>query len=300
MKKFIQYSAVIVSMILMGFSAKAQTPTGAYCPAYIQSQTQWCWAASTQMVYWCYKPGSIQQCDAVNVSKNLEMNTGCGSLANSATSACTSPLTFNNPQYMYGCAGSLQSILSNYAIPSTSFASNLSAATLSAAVSARKLVIARWGWNGGGGHFVVVNRYKSGNVYFNNPLSGAVIWSYNAFNTANGAGTWTHTLRMNNASVYGSTLYRESNETVKTELPTTLELNMYPNPATDKINLLFNGQKDQDTKVLITDAVGKVVFQQTYNKEISTTSLDVSSWNRGIYFVNMNGNTSLAKTMSLR
>lgn len=300
MKKFIQYSAALFLIGLLGFTAKAQTPTGASCPSYIQSQTQWCWATCTQMVYWCYQPGSIQQCDAANVSKNLEMNTGCNSLPNSATSACTSPGTFNYPQYMYGCTGSLQGILSNYGIPSTSFASNLSAATLSTAVSTRKLVIARWGWNSGGGHFVVVNRYKSGNVYFNNPLSGAVIWSYNAFNTANGAGTWTHTLRMNNASVYGSTLYREGQETVKETLPSAFELNMYPNPATDKINLLFNGIKDQDIKVMITDAVGKVVFSNTYAKETNNATLDVNSWNRGIYFVSVNGNTTLTKTLSLR
>lgn len=300
MKKLTQSIFIFLVVLTSATSTVKAQVTGNYCPSYIQSQTQWCWAASSQMVYWCYKPGTIQQCDAANVSKTLEFNTGCGNLANSNLSACSYPSTFNNPQSMYGCAGSLQSILSNYAISSTSFASSLTAATLTTAMTNRRLVIARWGWNGGGGHFIVVNRYKSGNVYFNNPLSGSVIWTYNTFKTANGAGNWTHSLRMNSSCVYGSILYRESNTESTKTLNQDFNINMYPNPATDKINVLLNGTSNQDNRITIIDAVGKPVLSKVVSKDETSTSFDVANWPRGMYILTVNNNSSLSKKFTLQ
>jgi len=318
---------VIVLMTLWNTNTNAQT--GVYCPSYIQEQTQWCWAASTQMVYWNYGSGTINQCDAVNVSKWNEFWGGCGNLDNSWTSACSNPSKYNNPQAMYGCGGSLQSTLSDYGIASTAYGSNLSASTVAANTKARKLMIARWGWNNGGGHFVVINRYKNGFVYFNDPWSGSAIWSYNTFNTANGQGSWTHTLRMNSATVYGSTLYRTANSSgsydedskqyrapnssasydskqyktanpkdSKADFTTEFSINLYPNPATEKVNILLNGEKNNDNQILITDVTGKVVFKQVYSKETPSVLLDVDSWNRGIYLVTANNN--LSKKLILR
>jgi len=285
----------IFLMALLNTNTNVNAQTGVYCPSYNQEQSNWCWAASAKMVYWNYKPGSINQCDAVNVSKSNEFNTGCNNLANSYTSACTSPSTFNNPQALYGCSGSLQSILSSYGISSTSYGSSLSASTVAANTSTKKIMIARWGWNNGGGHFVVINRYKNGNVYFNNPLSGSVIWSYNTFKTANGQGNWTHTLKMNSSAPYGSTYYKTANSSLtdsKDGIDTELSISLYPNPATEEVNILLNGEQNDDNQILITDAVGKVVFKQTYSKGKSSVSLDVNNWNRGIYFVIVNNNLS--------
>jgi hypothetical protein len=300
MKKYIQHIVAFALIALFNTNTNAQVVTGVSCPTTIQEQTNWCWAACSKMVYWNYGAGAINQCDAANVSKNLEMNTGCGSLANSNLSACSSPLTFNSPQAMYGCTGSLQSILSNYGIASTSFASSLSAATVTTATNTKKLMIARWGWNNGGGHFVVINRYKAGNVYYNNPLSGAVIWAYNTFLTANGAGSWTHSLRMNNAAAYGTTLNRGANETPVKTIVNEFSLNMYPNPATEKVTILMNGEKNNDNNISITDITGKVIFTQHYTKDISSASINVASWNRGLYFVSVNGDRKLTKTLSLQ
>jgi hypothetical protein len=162
-------------------------------------------------------------------------------------------------------------------------------------------MIARWGWNSGGGHFIVINRYKSGYVYFNNPANNSAnTWTYSTFSNANGSGTWTHTLRMNNASVYGGAYYKAASAPIEETNIESLSLNLYPNPATDKINVLLNGEKSEDSQVLITDAVGKVIFRQVVSKDQNSVSLDVSGWNRGIYFVSVNGQSALTKTLSLR
>lgn len=293
MKNIIILTIFLMALLNTNINTNAQT--GVYCPSYIQEQTQWCWAACTKMVYWNYEPGSINQCDAVNVSKSNEFYTGCNNLANSYASACTSPSTFNSPQSLYGCNGSLQNILSNYGISSTAYSYSFSASTVASNTAARKLMIARWGWNGGGGHFVVINRYKNGNVYFNNPLSGSVIWNYNTFKTANGQGNWTHTLKMNSSATYGSTLYKTENSSLtdsKADFGTEFSIDLYPNPTTEKVNILLNGEKNNDNQILIMDASGKVVFKQTYPKETSNVSLDVDNWNRGIYIITVNNDLS--------
>lgn len=301
MKKLILQSIFTLCVLFIQATSNAQAVTGNYCPAYLQTQTQWCWAASSQMVYWCYKPGFITQCDAANKSKTLEMNTGCNNLANSATSACANPGLYNNPQSMYGCSGSLQSILSSYGISSSSNASALSAFSLTLNAMARKLMIARWGWNGGGGHFVVVNRYKSGYVYYNNPLSGAVTLTYNSFKTANGSGTWTHTLTMNSAALYGGALYRERATTQEiVNNATELSMNFYPNPATEKVNIVLNGDSKGKNHILISDAVGKIIYQQDLETEEKNLSIDVSNWGRGLYFITLNHNKATSRTLSVQ
>ncbi|MBL7774347.1 MAG: T9SS type A sorting domain-containing protein [Chitinophagaceae bacterium] len=305
MKKFIQYSILSLAFFAMSTSSKSQTVTGSYVPTVQQSMSNWCWAACTEMMYWAYRPGTIAQCTVVNKSKDREQAWfgwwGCNNLNHSSTSACSNASLFNSPQAMYGCDGSLSDILNEYSIPNTSYGSSLSAATLASNLAARKLMIARWGWNGGGGHFVVVNRYKSGYVYFNNPgNNSANTWTYSTFSNANGSGTWTHTLRMNNASTYGSTYYKAAPEQTITNAVEALSVNLYPNPATDRMNVLLNGEKTSDSHIIITDAVGKIVYRTTVSKDVNSLPVDVTNWNRGLYFVSVNGNKALSKTLSLR
>lgn len=307
MKKYFQnLIAVCALTVLTGLSSQAQTVTGSYVPTVQQSQTQWCWAACSEMIYWAYKPGTVSQCAVVNKCKELETSWwgigGCNNISHSSTSACSSPATFNSPQAMYGCNGSLQSILDSYGIPSTSYASSLSGATLTSNLSGKKLMIARWGWNNGGGHFIVVNRYKNGYVYFNNPgNNSANVWTYNTFKTANGSGNWTHTLRMNNASVYGSTYYKPIEQPATTEMAVeALSVNMYPNPATEKVNIILNGEISGTHPLTITDAVGKIVYTQNYTSSTPSVSVDVAGWSRGVYFVNIGHDKKLSKTLSLR
>lgn len=66
------------------------------------------------------------------------------------------------------------------------------------------------------------------------------------------------------------------------------ELNCYPNPATSKINVDFiaNG----DAKVTLSNTLGQIVYQ---NVSASNLTIDISDFNTGMYFVqvNVNGKT---------
>lgn len=293
-----------IALVFVTFNSNAQV-TGCYVPSYAQSQTQWCWATCGQMLYWSYQPGSVSQCTFVQKSVDQEQVFwgifGCNNMSHSSTSVCSSPSTFNQPQSLYGCDGSLANVLDQYDIHSTSYSSNISGANLSSYLSSKKLVVARWGWNSGGGHALLVYRYKNGYVYFNNPGDGsAYTWTWNTFNTANGSGSWTHSLRMNSSAVYGTTYYRGTTDIKSTNVEEELSINAYPNPATDKVNIIVNGLRDQDIHLLVTDAVGRVIFSQDYSKGIPSIALDVTNWNRGLYFLNVNGEKKLAHTISLR
>lgn len=296
--------AAIVCMVAT-FNMQAQTVTGCYVPTYQQSQTQWCWATCGQMIYWSYKPGTITQCAFVNKSKEREEVWfgwwGCNNISNTSGSACTNPGTYNQPQSIYGCDGSMADVLNEYGIPSTNYGSSLSGATLASNLASKRLMVARWGWNGGGGHAVVINRYKNGNVYFNNPgNNSANIWSYNTFLNVNGQGSWTHTVRMNNSASYGSTYYKPETVTTVEEAAQSFSLNLYPNPTTEKVNILLNGEKSKVSQVIITDAIGKVMYSQAHDQQTEHVTLDVANWSRGLYFVSVNGQRELTKTLTLQ
>ncbi len=282
-------------------SLQAQT-TGSYVPVYVQEQTQWCWAACSAMLYWAYAPGTQSQCTLVGVARDKENGNifgGCNSLSNSTASPCTSPATFNSPQSMYGCDGSIESILDNYSIPSTGYGYAFSASQVATATAAKKHMVARWGWNSGGGHFVVINRYKDGNVYFNNPLSSsAYIWSYANFSTSYGSATWTHTLRMDNSAPYG-TVYTNGQlkglDLAALNKIEAVSLNCYPNPVSNRLNCIVSLPESKEGQVTISDATGRQVYVMHAVPGKNTFSVDVSSWARGIYFLQINGEAQRQK-----
>lgn len=300
MKKIFPFSLCLFVILFSQQKGFSQT-TGNYVPAYIQEQSNWCWAACGSMIYWAYHSGSVSQCAYVAKSRDLENSLpfDCNNLSNSTSSPCTYPATFNSPQSLYTCGGSNENVFDAYGISSTGYGHAFSTSELTTAMSARKMCMARWGWNSGGGHVVVVNRYKSGNVYYNNPLSGAVIWSYNTFKTANGKGTWTNTLRMDNAAIYGSVLSR--NAIVKPDVPETtspntiaekmaderMSLNMYPNPAVDNLTILLGKERADMSEIIVMNALGVVFYNQAVSKKTSSLKINVSQWPKGIYMVKL-------------
>jgi hypothetical protein len=63
-------------------------------------------------------------------------------------------------------------------------------------------------------------------------------------------------------------------------------LNVYPNPATDVLNVVFDATSA--SSVHLTDLTGKVVSVQTAKVGANTISFDVANVNAGVYFVNIN------------
>ena len=307
-----------LSFILFPFQDMlAQTPTGNYVPAYKQEQSNWCWAACGSMLYWAYHSGSISQCSFVAKSRDQEnaLLFDCNSLSSSTSSPCTYPGTFNSPQSLYTCGGSIENVFDTYGISSTGYGHGFSTSKLTTAMSGKKMCIARWGWNNGGGHFVVVNRYKSGVVYYNNPLSGATSWSYNTFKTANGQATWTHTLRLDNAASYGSVYYKAAG--IITQDPAILSsgtlastdrevaeangmtINIYPNPTVDQATIMLNTNRETASQLIITNSMGQTIYCKKLSNQSNYIKIDVSNWARGVYQVKLQG-TRFVKQLIVR
>lgn len=302
MKKFISYIIFLIVILFSQQKGFSQT-TGNYVPAYIQEQSNWCWAACGSMIYWAYHTGSISQCNYVAKSRDQEnaLLFDCNNLSSSTSSPCTYPLTFNSPQSLYTCGGSNENVFDYYGISSTGYSKAFSTSELTTAMSARKMCIARWGWTSGGGHVVVVNRYKDGKVYFNNPSSGAAIYTYSTFKTANNRGTWTNTLRMDKAASYGSVLSR--GVPTKIDFPEVgtitlipeeivddrMTLNIYPNPTVESVTIMLSRERINNSEISIMNATGAIVYKQAIGKKATNLKVDVSKWSSGIYMVNLSG-----------
>lgn len=209
MKKIFTHTLYLLVILFLQQTTFAQTPTGSSVPAFKQEQTQWCWAACGSMIYYVYHTGTISQCAFVRTSqvRGNTISSDCRYLP-SKGDPCSTPSAFNKPQILFDCYGSIRDVLNSYGISSTRHDYAFSTSQLSSAMGARKMCIAGWGWNGGGGHVVVVNRYKNGNVYLNDPYWGARIMTYSNFKRADGQGTWIQTLCMTTAPRYSTPLYR--------------------------------------------------------------------------------------------
>jgi hypothetical protein len=74
-------------------------------------------------------------------------------------------------------------------------------------------------------------------------------------------------------------------------------LNVYPNPATDQLNVVFDA--NSASSVQLTDLTGKVVSIQTSKIGANTISFDVANVNAGVYFVTIkNAAGNAAQTQS--
>jgi uncharacterized delta-60 repeat protein len=67
------------------------------------------------------------------------------------------------------------------------------------------------------------------------------------------------------------------------ELKTSTDLQVFPNPAYDNLTLVFPQQSAGENTVRITDALGRIAFEQKLNTTDGTINLDVSSLKNGYY-----------------
>ena len=78
----------------------------------------------------------------------------------------------------------------------------------------------------------------------------------------------------------------------------TAQITVYPNPATSEANIYAQGMSGKVTLVVV-DLSGKTILSETHNSETSfTRTLDVSSWAKGTYFLQLNNGT-ITKTQKL-
>jgi hypothetical protein len=71
---------------------------------------------------------------------------------------------------------------------------------------------------------------------------------------------------------------------------------LYPNPATDRINLNFSLLEDSDVNVYVYDMTGNIVKAESYGtiqKSNQNTSIDLNNLTSGIYFVSIQAGKSI-------
>lgn len=72
----------------------------------------------------------------------------------------------------------------------------------------------------------------------------------------------------------------------------TVALNVFPNPATDIINITMGLMQTEDALVTITDGLGQVVYQRTYqNIKNETRQVDLGHLSGGVYNITLQTNT---------
>ena len=146
-----------------------------------QQQTNWCWSACATSASLFYAPTSTwAQCKLV--SAELAVGTCC---QDGSSAACNQPYYLNRALTRTGNLAAMR-------------AGRLAWNDLRTEIVAGRPVMARVGWSGGGGHFVVLTGYRwiSGRaaVDIQDPWSGSSTLPVDDFaGNYKGSGTWTHT-----------------------------------------------------------------------------------------------------------
>jgi hypothetical protein len=78
-------------------------------------------------------------------------------------------------------------------------------------------------------------------------------------------------------------------------------MNVFPNPATDNIELVFAADTDGNSEIQLLDMAGRVMLTKTIPTiaGMNQTSLNLSGYSKGVYMVNLvkNGKTSRVKVV---
>lgn len=143
-----------------------------------QEQTEWCWAATSQTVLLYYGFNLTQQ-------QIAQYGTDGVNTWNWIWGSSTNP-TRNGIDLILEHFGSIQT---------TRYESALSLTTSTTNINSNKPFFIRWGWDSGGGHFVVCHGTNSSSLYLMDPWYGPTINSY-SWVVDGSTHTWTHSLTM--------------------------------------------------------------------------------------------------------
>nr|WSY57072.1 hypothetical protein OG999_47670 [Streptomyces sp. NBC_00886] len=143
-----------------------------------QTQTNWCWAATSVSVARYYDARSTwTQCTVAN--GELGRNDCCGS---GASGPCNVPNVLDAPLRQVGHFDTVTG-------------GTVTRERLQGEIRAGRPVCARTAWQAGGAHFVAITGFAPGDlIEVDDPVSGVSDVDYDVFTTAYlGSGSWTHT-----------------------------------------------------------------------------------------------------------
>jgi hypothetical protein len=150
---------------------------------HYQEQDQWCWAGSSQAI--------LEYYDTVRTQTQIAAyGTDGANIWNWLWGSSTNP-TRNG----------IDLILLYFAkLATTRYGSSLLESSVQALIDARRPFVVRWGWDTGGGHFVVARGIEGDNMYLMDPWYGPTINTY-SWVVQGSSHTWTHTLTLNHSPV---------------------------------------------------------------------------------------------------
>jgi ABC-type bacteriocin/lantibiotic exporter with double-glycine peptidase domain len=149
-------------------------------PQRYQEQTQWCWAGCSQAILEYY--GTIR-----TQTEIAQYGTDGANIWNWLYGSSTDP-TRNG----------IDLILLHFAGLSTTPHATISEPQVQTEITARRPFVIRWGWDSGGGHFVVGKGIEGDYVYLMDPWYGPTINTY-SWVVRGSSHTWTDTLTLNTA-----------------------------------------------------------------------------------------------------
>jgi hypothetical protein len=234
-------------------------------PEIIQEQDQWCWAGVSKSIldYYGYHPS---QCEIAEYARNVITWRNFGSV-----NCCLNPNSgCNYWNYNWGYPGSIQDILVHFGNIQNSGTGTISLAQIATQINAGRPIVVRWGWNSGGGHFVVGHGINGNNVYYMNPWfgEGLHISTYDWLKN-DGVHTWTHTNVLSTSPLANEVFTNEKS------------IEFYPNPVE---NALAISSAEPIKQLRISNLLGEVVYHSDYNLSHEIV-LDASAFPTGVYML---------------
>lgn len=144
-------------------------------PQVYQKYDQWCWAGCSEAIFRFYGKNIDQYQIAQEGTKGLNIWNWLWGVT-------------SNP-YRKG----ILELLQMGGLRTNGYNSALSLNQLQSEISGQRPFVVRWGWDNGGGHFVVCKGYEGSTTHIMDPWSGPTVNSYNWLRRGNGH-TWTSTL----------------------------------------------------------------------------------------------------------
>ncbi len=264
----------IVFLLFLSSNLKAQILT---VTETIQENDQWCWAACTKCVFGYYDT-LIEQCTIAEYARSVITwrSFGTKNCCVDATQGC------NYWNYMFTYKGSMEDILLHFdSIHLNAVANPLTIIQINAEMTGKRPFIFRWGWNNGGGHFLVGHGVNANNVYYMNPWFGEGLHiATRDWLVADGTHTWTHT----NVLTTNLPPPPPPPSTGLDKITSGNAIMVYPNPGSGQFTLDFKGGAYATIEIINT--IGELVFSS--NILTPETKIDLSSQPKGIYLVKVN------------
>lgn len=249
-------------------------------PQKDQEQSQWCWAATSQVVLEYYDTIKTQ-------SEIAEYGTDGEDIWNWLYGSSSEPTRIGVNLILFHFGN----------ISSQSYATYFALDTVQYEISNNKPIPFRWLWEGGGGHILLIHGIIDSTVYLMDPFYGPTINSYN-WVLEGSSHTWTHTLKLltTPASVY---------DTSDNLLKNTLLLQNYPNPFNSRTYIEFHLPKKEKTSLRIYNIYGqeiKTLVDEELNAGEYIFQWDASECPSGIYFYKLDTRkvTSCGKMILLK